>query len=400
MLKKNVYILYPAGYSGSYLNWAINISDNDLSNTTVKNPVNSSKSAQFGGVGTSHLHIRIPTHQGIDQHLSWVLYNKPAEPRVYIINANKNAVNYSICTIARYDPNGVFVNIHADQNDLIGSFGTINCVTKWPIYIKSLVELNPFLCVTPIHKNFDAHNCANDIMFRNWMVLNDSALFYHNRPLDHASIQQGLEGQRNWYRIRNQEQPHEVNESMYIADPDLSNRLFDISCLDICKPAFLEWFKEFMEQSQVSDGYNCKQVDTVHPMYMQSQPNMQWFNSIQQWELTGELDDYLLSHSGIQSQVIRLIFKHSGRVFLTDAQQDKWTSFFSRCRGPSWPQTSFDEYDFFKFPTWIQDEIKNFGYQLNITVPPIQEIADLDWENLSLQEINDEYQTAKHNPRS
>jgi hypothetical protein len=112
------------------------------------------------------------------------------------------------------------------------------------------------------------------------------------------------------------------------------------------------------------------------------------------------LDEYLISHSGIQSQVIKRIFKHCGKLFLTEQQQNRWISFYFRCRGPSWPEQSFDEYDFFKFPTWLQDEIKNFGYQLNVAVSPIQEIADLDWENLSLQEINDAYQTAKHNPRS
>lgn len=395
-----MYVLYPPGYSGSYINWAINISDADLSKNTVLNPINSTESTQFGGAGTSHLHVRIPTHQDIQQHLNWVLYNKPSEPRVYILNANSYSTYHSICNIAQHDPDGVFINIHANDDDLVGSFGTINCVTKWPIYVQGVVGLNPLLCTTPIHKNFNAHDCANDIVFRNWMVKNDSALFYHNKPLDHSRIQQGLQGQQHWYQVRNQAQPHEVNESMYIANPDLSDRLFDISCLDICGPEFINWFKNFMVQGQVSDNYTLDQVVKVHPEYCHSQPNLQWFDSIDHWESTGMLDEYLTSHSGIQSQVIKRIFKHSGKLFLTEQQQNRWISFYFRCRGPSWPEKSFDEYDFFKFPTWLQDEIKNFGYQLNITVSPIQEIADLDWENLSLQEINDVYQTAKHNPRS
>jgi hypothetical protein len=127
---------------------------------------------------------------------------------------------------------------------------------------------------------------------------------------------------------------------------------------------------------------------------------LQWFDSINNWEQTGNLDEYLLSHSVIQSQVIGLIFNRSGKIFLTEEQQDRWISFYVRCRGPSWPESSLDEYDFFKFPTWLQDEIKTLGYQFNISRPPIQEIIDLDWENASLQQINDVYQKYKAQPGS
>jgi len=155
-----------------------------------------------------------------------------------------------------------------------------------------------------------------------------------------------------------------------------------------------------MLQSQISDRYNSAHVATIHPSYCAAQTNLQWFDSIDNWKQTGQLDEYLLSHSVIQSQVIGLIFKHSGKMFLTKEQQDRWISFYFRCRGPSWPDSSLDEYDFFKFPAWLQDEIKTLGYQFNIPGPPIQEIIDLDWENASLQQINDVYQKYKAQPRN
>ena len=400
MLKKNVYVLYPPGYSGSFINWAINISDSDLFEHTVKNPTNTSDSDIFGGAGTAHLHTRIPTHQDVIQHLTWMLYNQPDGPRVYVINAKRNFTYLSINLIAQYDPDGVFINIHAGNDDLTGSFGTINCITKWPIYLPALLALNPLVSSTPLHKEFDPTNCANDIAFRNWMVLNDDMVFGHNQPLVHTRLQRELQKNRDWYRARHQAQPHEVNENMYIPDPDLNNRLFEINCADVSRPEFLQWFDQFMLQSQISDRYNSAHVATIHPSYCAAQTNLQWFDSIDNWKQTGQLDEYLLSHSVIQSQVIGLIFKHSGKMFLTKEQQDRWISFYFRCRGPSWPDSSLDEYDFFKFPAWLQDEIKTLGYQFNIPGPPIQEIIDLDWENASLQQINDVYQKYKAQPRN
>ena len=49
MLQKNVYILYPPGYCGSYINWAIHASDKELQKITVKDPLNNKNSAKYGG---------------------------------------------------------------------------------------------------------------------------------------------------------------------------------------------------------------------------------------------------------------------------------------------------------------------------------------------------------------
>ena len=78
--------MYPAGYSGNYVNWAINISDTTQYQFTTKNSVNQHDSNKYGSAGTSHLHHRIPTHQGVDQVISWIAHHRPNEKKIYVIN--------------------------------------------------------------------------------------------------------------------------------------------------------------------------------------------------------------------------------------------------------------------------------------------------------------------------
>jgi len=47
MLKKNVYLIYPAGYSGSYLKWAVEISDADKRQATPLDPLNNQNTKTF-----------------------------------------------------------------------------------------------------------------------------------------------------------------------------------------------------------------------------------------------------------------------------------------------------------------------------------------------------------------
>ena len=389
MLQKNVYILYPPGYCGSYINWAIHASDKELQEITVKDPLNNQNSAKYGGAGTSHMHVRIPTHQGLDHHLSWVIYNRPVDSKIYLISTDYDEVYSAIKIISQADPTGVFVSIHNNDCPVVDAFGTINCVTKWPTFAEIMALRYP------LHDTFDSYDCAQDRTFRNYVVRNNHKFFRHNRILDQDLLSKKyIDKQENWYKIRHRAQPHEVNESMYVVGVDLSNRLFEISCQDICSDVFRTWFDNFMKCSQVSTAYDQDTVNAYHSTYIQAQKNLQWFDSFNAWKQTGQLDDYLQSHSIIEAQLILEIFKQSGLVWLDSQQQDQWTSFYARCRGPDWPDAD-SEYDFFDLPDWVQKEIQDFGYGFCIPVKPIKAILELDWENATTADINRVYQQNK-----
>ena len=300
MLVKNVYILYPPGYSGSYVNWAINISDNDLSIDTIKDPINHSTSTKFGGAGTTHHHMRVPTHQGYQQHVNWVLYNRPTKPKIYVINVLR-AVEYVISEILNHDPTGIFIRIHDNHDSLINSYGFINGVTKWPTYFAAHAAL------FQKQLTFDPFNCATDQIARNFFV--DYITSRSAPPVDFDVLAGRIQGQQDWYYQRNKHQPHEVNESTYITNHSIDNRVFELSCADVSSSKFLNTFKTIMEQSQVSDNFDLNYVNNFHQNYVNAQINLQWFDSIEQWQQSGRLDHYLSSHSAIEACLIREIFK-------------------------------------------------------------------------------------------
>ena len=180
---------------------------------------------------------------------------------------------------------------------------------------------------------------------------------------------------------------------MYVVGVNFSHRLFEISCRDICSDVF-PWFDNFMKCSQVSTAYDQVTVNAYHSTYIQAQRNLQWFDSFDAWKQTGQLDDYLQSHSIIEAQLILEIFKQSGLVWLDSQQQDQWTSFYARCRGPDWPDAD-SEYDFFDLPGWVQTEIQDFGYGFCIPVKPIKAMLKLDWKNITTADINRVYQQNK-----
>jgi hypothetical protein len=306
MITKNVYILYPAGYSGSYLNWSINISDNDLHNTTVKDPINISKSPQYGGSGTSHNHVRVPTHQDIFKHFAWTVLNRPVDKKIYIINVGKPLIDQSISYLMQSDPTGVIVVIHNNNDRDVDAYGTINCITKWHTYARLRARMFDLDSVTS-HIDFFESSRG----YRNFIVNQHARFFLHMNKIDYDSLSQELSKAADWYQIRNKFQPHEVNESGYVTDFSLDRRLFEISCADIASKYFPEWLEKFMHDSSVSDAYDCSHVTNYHDNYVNAQENLKWFDSIKSWEATGELNSYLTSHCGIEAHVILRMFENS-----------------------------------------------------------------------------------------
>ena len=397
MLTKNVYLLYPAGFSGSYINWAINISDLDQRKHTVPDPINKSDSGSYGGVGTTHLHVRIPTHQGYPLHANWVMYNRPRAPKIYIINTSEDSADTIISRIIQHDPDGVFVNIHNDNDHMIQSYGTINAGTKWPTFF----AVNRRFYQEPGLGELSIDDLPDSRIFRNFMASSGRDILV-NTPLDRQQLSRTIAENVHWYRTRNRLQPHEVNSDTYFiqdyAESDLDNRIFEISCRDIASPNFTSWFVEFIENSGISDDHDTDYLIDFHPKYIHAQPNLQWFDSMNHWYSTGELDNYLQSHSIIQAQVIAEIHRRSNVHDFDHSDIHRWRAFYAWVAGASWPlvQTVPDEHYFFKLPQDIQDEIQNFGYTLSVTQPPIWAVITANWREMSLTEINELYQIHKN----
>jgi hypothetical protein len=318
MLRKNIYILYPAGYFGTYINWAINISDSDLAKNTVKDPINKEANDERGGAGTSHLHAKIPTHQSFISHVAWVMYNKPSECKIYNINQGIDSpvpAERFISIILNSDPTAIFINIHNNLDNDITNFGNINAMTKWPTQM-SVRQLDNLVGEDSDSYIINPFDCVDDLNFRNLVVTNKKIL-RSQIPINRNKLSSLVDRDLQWYNLRNKLHPHEVNEdtyinpSTYINNDNYLSRIFELSCLDVVKDSFPDFLSKFLSDSGVSSDFNTNHVQNFHHEFIKAQSNLQWFESIEKWRQTSELDDFLKSHMGIQGMVIAEMFKRN-----------------------------------------------------------------------------------------
>jgi len=388
MLKKNVYILYPAGYYGTYLNWAISASDVDMAKTTVLDPINTSTSQVLGGSGTSHLHKKVPTHQAPNEHLMWVLHNQPKEPKIYNINMGKEMdpdINKFIGFVLSYDPDPVFINIHVNTPD-VKAFGAINSITKWPTQYKVRSVRRPFS--HPDIIDYDPFNCANDLTYRNTVVKYTNEVFRHNYPIDYTALREAVNYYNLWYSVRSELQPQEINTETYIdpvtylKDDVYLTKIWEMTCEEIASSRFPQILDSILDNSGCSSEYNTAHVHNFHHNFTSAQKNLQWFKSIKSWRETGKLDEYLLSHSAIQGFVIKEI------LFMSNVNEsnNSWKEKYLTLKGSSWPDTMPDS--FHDLPEFVQKEFIEFGYK-----PSLPKMDVLHWETMTLEEINSVYQS-------
>lgn len=296
--------MYPAGYGGTFINWSINASDADTAKNTVKNPISPDVSKKTGGVGTAHLHVKLPTHNGVMGQVAWILYNKPTEKQVY--SCYSSSVINEIAFIRQFDPDGIFIVIHNNNDPLQHSFGAINSIIKWPTHLSSFLAKKSELGSTVVHPNFDPYNCADDREFRNWAIRRIHWQYLVGQaPIDQAELKSVIDSDERWYHNRSSAQPHEVNDRFYNTDFSYAHRIFEIDLKTLFSHKFISWFENFMQASNVSTDYNLDQVKTISSEYLKIQKTLQWFESMDNWKKTGKFDSFISSHSIIEAEAIR-----------------------------------------------------------------------------------------------
>lgn len=302
MLTKNIYLLYPPGYSGSYINWAISKSDADLGKVTVDDPINKTQSKELGGPGTSHLHVRVPTHHHLQNHLIWMIYNRPTEKKIYLLNSGTvypdiKSPETCIAVISKYDPDAVFIHIHDNNNVDYRKYGALNTLIKWPVYFKANQSLER-------KYKFDSLNCKDSLNARDVFYKNFDKIFPYSNPLDFDKLRNKFYWFDAWYRVRNEYNPHEVNEQTYVKPSDTPPVVYQTNLVKIASADFINWLDIFLVTSECSDNYNLSHVKNFHQNYIDNQPNMLWFDEIQKFRQTMILTEYLKSHSLLQAFIL------------------------------------------------------------------------------------------------
>ena len=346
MFTKNIYLLYPSGYCGTYLNWILHKSELDTACNTVDNPINKGSNDtaltnMYGGPNTAHLHRKTPSHQTFYHHLRWVLYNKPDKPRIYSIGAYGDSEEYSlrpayaIQFISRYDPQSFFINLHHGGDDDVAKIGALNSLHKWPVsFVASkLTWLDHQVDGTLDHTKID-------LSVRNQFVDRWRQDFYNNGPLNKEEVNINLEKGKLWFETRRAYSPNEILPEEYLV-PDINivwENFVEYSLLDILQDNFVDKFEQDILKSNIGN-FDFSHAKKFHHEYVASQYNATWLTDIKKFRLTSELTDFLLYSNLSQAFIVEevLPFIPKDVTWRDMTTEDIVNKFYLRSRGVGAP---------------------------------------------------------------
>jgi hypothetical protein len=338
-MNKNVYIIYPPGYSGNYINWAITKSNDATSSSTIDNPINTSDSKNYGGAGTSHLFHRFPTHAGIKQIMFWLISNQPKEKQVYIINACnpvttpdesipelnvlknlrlETAAEETMSMIMNFDRDPVIIHITSKDEDY-RSVSTLNGFTKWPIFYKLQFTDKMNIDLSYIKNNFKLRNFLiknyNSVIPKSNEIIFDENLY----KAVHASLASPGNGfaqarlrWKYWFETRNKVNPHEVNEEQFILPYFKPKHFYSIDISEIYQLDFISKLENIINQSDLGK-FNFEQAYKIHPEYVKAQKNLVYLDEIKEFRITKKLTKFLKSNSITETLVIREVLKNKNK---------------------------------------------------------------------------------------
>ena len=318
MQTKNVYILFPAGYSGTYLSWCLDKSESSTCINTVDDPINKTKSDNYGGAGTSHLYHREPTHANIEQIMYWMILNQPKDKRTYLINVwgwaqLTKAVNY----ILNFDRDPIIIHITADDDDS-RALGSLNAISKWPLIFDIFSHSDRF--------NIDFYNLDDSFRTRNILVKHYKQIFHTTQKMNFEDKEINVTDGDNpnnlvklmnqpdyyyhlrywitkWFSIRNKNTPHEVNEEQFIKPYKLPKNYYAIDIKEIYQNNFPDKLESIISGKDIGD-YNFDYVKEFHKNYIDNQPHLQYLEEISIFRKTRILTEYLNSHPLLRALVI------------------------------------------------------------------------------------------------
>jgi hypothetical protein len=296
MLKKNVYITYPAGYMGTYLNWMIHASEQDLAKETVVDPVTE--------VSNAHRHIKFPTHLSWAKALTWIAYNKPTKNLVYALNARKHkdyhlTPEYAIQNIMRMDENPVFINCHDEDDADTVKFGALNMFTKWPTFLSAIGVW---------HNEYNPATDSDSKQARNWLIDNWQKESPGNSKINPDIILYNLKGHRDWFDIRKKTAPLEMTTEQYLIPDGLPEHLYNVSIKDIIQKDFPRQFEDLVKSADLGD-FNFDHCKAYHETFLSKQTNIKWFEAVEKFRTTKTVDPWFYDNALSQAFLLLEIGK-------------------------------------------------------------------------------------------
>jgi len=107
-----------------------------------------------------------------------------------------------------------------------------------------------------------------------------------------------------WYNLRNENNPHEVNESYYVKPKLVPDHFYNIDLMDIYKGNLVDKLTKIVDNSQLGN-FDFSHVKDFHQNYVNTQPNLKLLQELRKFRITKEVSSYLTSHPLIEALIIR-----------------------------------------------------------------------------------------------
>lgn len=300
MLKRNLWLIYPCGYYGSYLNWAIRKSDAADGHNVIDDPILST--------GSSHGFLRFPSHQAMDSQIWW-LYHSPVRENLIIPihnDASPDRIAYGInrldkifSYIVRLDINPFIVNIHY-KDKFYKEVCALNVIDKWMVNLEIHHEY--------FKNEYNPWTDTDRIRARNYLKNTWEKYFPESEKLDIKNLMTAFLYLKNRLDIRHRAAPMEILYEQYPLPKTFPKNNYEINVDDILSENFVAKFKEKVNYKELGN-FDFTYWEKFHnEKFLPAQKVLNWRSIKDNFIKTGEIDSYIESNLLAEA----LIFAHYG----------------------------------------------------------------------------------------
>lgn len=264
MLNRNLWMIWPTGYYGSYIHWLISRAEKDLKKNTVDSP--------FFSNGSSHAHIKNPPHQTIENLIQARIRNNYPDGTIYPIGIRSN-VSYtgsqpnwmksfenSFFWTLRLEHEPVLINIYNGSNEYYTKLAVINMYNKENWVVESYPDENDYYCF----KDTDA------IKARNYLVKNWKTVYpWHDKQatVETVNLYREPENAAIQTRYKNESWEYNRDDNWIYAT---GRYLYNIKLEEILNVDFISRLENILVDCEIGD-FDFSDIKTVHTEFLSRQ---------------------------------------------------------------------------------------------------------------------------------
>lgn len=266
MLNKNLYLIWPTGYYGTYLHWIIKKSNPKSANSTVDTP--------FTTEGSSHAHHKIPTHMSIEAHLVDLIKNRHPTGTIYPIGLVTNITYASnnfnwrktfenvLFWIFRLEQEPVIINIYNENNVYHNKLAAINMFHKEHYEIEHYSNNDGYYVYRDENKIR-----ARNYLFKNWQTYYP----YHIKQVTVDTLDLFKKTNNENVELRRKWEGYEYDADLHLVTAT-GRYFYNIKISDFLEQDFIDKIELILRDSNLAD-FDFTHARNTHTEYLSRQRN-------------------------------------------------------------------------------------------------------------------------------